>query len=200
MNEFEAIIDGAELSADETRRLRRVHELLVEAGPPADLPPSLAAPADPPDVPVVDFGVLPRRRRAAALVAALAVAAVGAGGGYLLGHAHAKTAVFATRRVVPMHGQGALGVLRVGRQDKAGNWPMQLLVSGLPTQKDPQAYYELWLTKNGKPVAPCGSFRVNAARTTVRLSVPYTLSRFDGWVVTAQPADERTTGAVVLTT
>jgi hypothetical protein len=77
---------------------------------------------------------------------------------------------------------------------------MELFVSGLPTQKNPQAYYELWLTKQGKPVAPCGSFRVNARNTTVHLSVPYTFSHFDGWVVTAQPAHLRSIGPVVLRT
>ncbi len=139
MSDFDEIVDGAELSADETSRLRRVHELLVEAGPPADLPPSLACAGRPAEAQVVDFTLLPRRRRrAAAASPPLAVAAVGVGGGYLLGHAHAKTAVFATRRVVPMQGKGALAVLRIGRQDKAGNWPMQLLVSGLPTQRDPR--------------------------------------------------------------
>ena len=42
-------------------------------------------------------------------------------------------------------------------------------MTGLPNQKSRGAYYELWLTKDGKPVAPCGSFRVNAKNTTVRL-------------------------------
>jgi len=32
-------------------------------------------------------------------------------------------------------------------------------------------------TRDGKPLAPCGSFRVNARTTTVRLSVPYNCSR-----------------------
>jgi hypothetical protein len=200
MSDFEEIFDGTELSDEEARRLRRVHELLLDAGPPADLPPSLAAPGEPSTAEVIAFPLLMRRRRAAALVAAAAVAAVGLGGGYLLGHAHAKTAVFAAQRVVPMHGGGALAVLRIGWRDKAGNWPMELLVSGLPTQKDPRSYYELWLTKGGKPVAPCGSFRVNAARTTVRLSVPYSFSGFDGWVVTSQRADEGATGPVVVST
>ena len=77
---------------------------------------------------------------------------------------------------------------------------MELLVSGLPTQKNRQAYYELWLSRNGKPVAPCGSFRVNPKNTTVRLSVPYHFSHFDGWVVTAQSAHDTTIGPIVLRT
>lgn len=198
MNEFHHIIDIDDLLPEEAARLRRVHDLLVEAGPPADLPPALERPTVPTEAQVIDFPLMPPRRWVATAVAAAAVALVALGGGYLLGHAHAKTASFATQRVVPMQGQGSLAVLRIGKHDNAGNWPMELLVSGLPMQKNPQAYYELWLTKNGKPVAPCGSFRINAKNTTVRLSVPYSLSRFDGWVVTAQPANDRSIGPVVL--
>ena len=200
MNEFNDIVDTEGLAPEETERLRRVHELLVEAGPPPDLPPALEQPTNPTDAQVVDFPLLPPRRWAVAAVAAAALALVALGGGYLVGHSHAKPATFAAQRVVPMQGKGALAVLRIGRADEAGNWPMELLVSGLPTQKNRQAYYELWLTKNGKPVAPCGSFRVNARNTTVRLSVPYRFSRFDGWVVTAQPAHLRTIGPIVLRT
>ena len=66
---------------------------------------------------------------------------------------------------------------------------MLVEVSGLPEQTNQAAYYELWLTHNGKAVAPCGSFRVHGKTTRVRLSVPYSLKSFDGWVVTAQPPD-----------
>jgi hypothetical protein len=199
MNEFNDIVDTSGLSPDEVKRLRRVHDLLVEAGPPADLPPALEQPADPVEGQVIDFPLMPPRRFAAVAVAAAALVAASIGGGYLLGHAHAKPAAFATERVVPMQGKRSLAVLRIGKADKAGNWPMELLVTGLPTQKDRGSYYELWLTKNGKPVTPCGSFRVNSKNTTVRLSVPYSFRRFDGWVVTKQPND-RTIGPVVLRT
>jgi hypothetical protein len=201
MNEFNEIVDTEGLGPEEVARLQRVHDLLVEAGPPADLPPALEQPTDPTETAkVIDFPLMPPRRWAVAAVAAAALALVALGGGYLLGHAHAKPAAFAAHRVVPMQGKGSLAVLKIGKADRAGNWPMELLVSGLPRQTNPQSYYELWLTKNGKPVAPCGSFRVNAANTTVRLSVPYTFSRFDGWVVTAQPAHLRSVGPVVLRT
>jgi hypothetical protein len=202
MNEFNDIVDTEGLAPEETERLRRVHDMLVEAGPPPDLPPALEHPVDPTETTaqVIDFPLLPPRRWAVAAIAAAALALVALGGGYALGHSHAKPSAFKTQRVVPMDGKGSLAVLRIGGRDKAGNWPMELLVSGLPTQKDPQAYYELWLTKNGKPVVPCGSFRVNPKNTTVRLSVPYTFSHFDGWVVTTQPAHQRSIGPVVLTT
>jgi hypothetical protein len=200
MTEFDEIIDTAGLSPEEAARLRRVHELLVEAGPPPDLPPTLEHPTEPTDAEIVQFPHLPRRRLAVGVLVAAAVALLGFGGGYLLGHSKAKTSTFSARRVVSMHGQDSLAVLRIGWRDSAGNWPMELGVSGLPKQRDPQAYYELWLTRNGKPVVPCGSFRVTGTSTTVRLSVPYTFSRFNGWVVTAQPAHAQGPGLVVLKT
>ena len=63
-------------------------------------------------------------------------------------------------------------MINIAEKDSVGNWPMQVEVSGLPEQTSRAAYYELWLTHNGKAVAPCGSFRVNAKTTRVRLSVP----------------------------
>ncbi|HEX4679175.1 MAG TPA: hypothetical protein VH210_08255 [Gaiellaceae bacterium] len=201
MSDFDDLVDREGLAPDEEARLRRVHDLLVQAGPPADLPPGLERPPTAPaDAELVQFPLLPRRRWALAAVAAIALVVLAFGGGYLVGHAKAKSASFATKRVVPMRGGNALALLRVAAKDGAGNWPMELEVNNLPTQKNPSAYYELWLSRNGKPIAPCGSFRVNARTTTVRLSVPYDFKRFDGWVVTAQGANDHTAGTVVLTT
>jgi hypothetical protein len=130
---------------------------------------------------------------------AAALLLVAFAGGYLVGHG--KPTRFAVERVVPMHGGNALAVLQVGHVDSVGNWPMLLEVNGLPQQTDRRAYYELWLTKHGKPVLPCGSFRAAKRTTTVRLSVPYRLKGFDGWVVTRQAANDRGhPGAVVLST
>ena len=200
MNEFEDIIDAESLGPEEVARLRRVHELLVEAGPPPDLPPALESPVEPTEAEIVQFPLLPRRRWALAAVAAATLILAGFGGGFLTGHAHAKPAAFKAQRVVSLQGKSSLAVLKIGWHDGAGNWPMQFQVSGLPQQKDPAAYYELWLTRNGKPVAPCGSFRVNERNTTVHLSVPYTFSKFSGWVVTAQSGHERVIGPVVMRT
>ena len=201
MSNFDDMVDREGLAPDEESRLRRVHDLLVQAGPPADLPPGLEQPPTAPaDAEVVQFPLLPRRRWTLAAVAAIALVLLAFGGGYLLGHAKTKTTSFATKRVVPMHGGNALALLRLAPKDSAGNWPMQLEVNNLPQQNDPRAYYELWLTRNGKPTAPCGSFRVNARTTTVRLSVPYDFKRFDGWVVTKQDPGKHDPGRVVLTT
>jgi hypothetical protein len=201
VSNFDDMIDREGLSSDEEARLRRVHDLLVAAGPPADLPPGLERPPSaPPEAEVAQFPLLPRRRWPLVAVAAATLVLLAFGGGYLVGHGKSKPTSFATARVVPMHGDNALALLRLARRDSAGNWPMQLEVNNLPTQKNERAYYELWLTRNGKPVARCGSFRVNARTTTVRLTVPYDFTRFNGWVVTKQDAGKHDPGPVVLTT
>lgn len=201
MSNFDDMIDREGLGADEEARLRRVHDLLVQAGPPPDLPPALERPPTAPaEGELVQFPMLPRRRWTLAAVAAATLVVLAFGGGYLVGHAKTKPTTFATKRVVPMHGGNALALLRVAQKDAAGNWPMQLEVNNLPTQSDSRAYYELWLTRNGKPIAPCGTFRVNARTTTLRLSVPYDFKSFDGWVVTRQSANDDGPGPVVLKT
>jgi hypothetical protein len=197
---FDDMVDREGLAAAEEARLRRVHELLVQAGPPPDLPPALEhPPTAPAEAELVQFPLLPRRRWTLAAVAAVALVVLAFGGGYLVGHAKTKATTFETKRVVPMHGGNALALLKVSTRDSAGNWPMLLEVNNLPTQQN-GLYYELWLSRNGKPIAPCGSFRVNARTTTVRLSVPYDFKRFDGWVVTKQDASDRAPGPVVLST
>lgn len=198
MTNFDDIVGGGDLSPEQELRLRRMHELLVQAGPPPDLPPALEQPpTQPAEAEIVQFPLLPRRRWTLATVAAAALVLLAFAGGYLVGHA--KPTAFHTQRVVPMHGGNALALLRVGKKDGAGNWPMELEVNNLPQQPKPR-YYELWLSRNGKPIAPCGSFRVNQRTTTVRLSVPYDFSKFDGWVVTKQGANDKAPGPIVLTT
>ena len=201
---FEDIVGTEGLSREEEEKLRRVHQLLVAAGPPPDLSPDLSLPpvptdeADPPEV-----AFLLRRRRGRALVLALAATLAAFVGGYAFGHSKGKPAAFTSIRTVSMHGpsNGAShGVINIAEKDSVGNWPMQVDVSGLPQQANRNAYYELWLTRDGKAVAPCGSFRVNAKTTRVRLSVSYQLKTFDGWVVTSQTGNHDGLGPVVLTT
>lgn len=201
---FDDIVGTEGLSREEEAKLRRVHELLVAAGPPPDLSPDLSLPpvpteeADPPEV-----AFLLRRRRGRALVLALAAALAAFVGGYAFGHSKGKPSAFTSIRTVAMHGpsNGAShGVINIAEKDSVGNWPMLVEVSGLPQQAERSAYYELWLTHNGKAVAPCGSFRVHGKTTRIRLSVPYSLKSFDGWVVTSQGPDRNGLGPVVLTT
>jgi hypothetical protein len=200
MSDFNDIVDTEGLGEEEVARLQRVHELLVAAGPPPDLPPALESPVEPTEAEILHFPHLPRRRWALVAVLAATVALIAFGGGFLTGHSHARSAAFGAQRVIPMQGKTAVAVLKIGWKDSAGNWPMQFEVSGLPKQSNPRAYYVLWLSRNGKPVALCGTFRVNARNTTVRMSVPYTFSRFNGWVVTKQDAGDHEPGPVVLTT
>lgn len=202
MTDFRDLIDTEGLAPEEEARLRRVHELLLLAGPPAELPPALErVPAEGGRGEVVDFPA-PRRRAVATLLLAAALAAIAFGGGYLFGHAKAKPAAFAAERVVPMHSAtgSALAVLKIARPDAVGNWPMEMQVRGLPEQAQRGAYYELWLTRNGRPDQACGVFRVHGKTTTVILSVPYSFKGVDGWVVTRQGPGQEAPGPIVLTT
>jgi hypothetical protein len=200
MSDFKDLIDADGLDPEEEARLRHVHELLVQAGPPPDLPPALEQAPDEQEAEIVQFPLLPHRRWAVAAVAAATLALLAFGGGYLTGHSKGQTS-FNTSRVVPMHGSGeALALLRVAKADSAGNWPMQLEVTGLPEQPEHGAYYELWLTRNKQPVEQCGTFRVHSKTTRVRFTVPYSFDGIDGWVITKQTHGASTPGPVVLST
>jgi hypothetical protein len=213
MTDFDDLIDTGDLDPAEVQRLRRVHELLLQAGPPPELSPALEQPIavrQPTAVPrqgeLVAFPRL-RRRRVGAWAAAAAVAAAAVfGGGYVLGHSSTASSTFAAERLVPMHGVEAVGMgqshaaIHVAKADAAGNWPMLVSVVGLPKQQQAGAYYELWLSRSGKPIAPCGTFRVSGKTTTIRLTVPYALRRYDGWVITAVRPGEEEPGTVVMST
>jgi len=196
---FDEFIDEG-LDPVEQERLRKVHELLLAAGPPPELPSALAhlAPAAT-DAEVVTLPGRSSRRGVAALVLAATVA-VAAVGGYLLGNNGQSG--FTTVRVVSMQGQNSFASVRVGRNDGNGNSPLELSVSGLPKLTGKQ-YYELMLTQNGKPTYPCGSFVMRGQATTLYWTVPYKITAGSKWVVmvlTPRPGHRRTfTGPVVLT-
>jgi hypothetical protein len=201
VSDFKDLVDADGLDPAEEARLRRVHELLVQAGPPPDLPPALEHAPEEQSAEIVQFPLLPRRRWAVLAVAAATLVLLAFGGGYLTGHSKSSGAAFDTARVVPMHGSGeALALLRVANPDSVGNWPMELEVTGLPQQSDHATYYELWLTKNGKPVEQCGTFRVHGKTTRVRFTVPYSFDGVDGWVITRQMHGAADPGPVVLST
>ena len=176
MRELEELVEGNE-------RLRRVHEALLAAGPPPELPPALATPPGRREQPTVRL--LPRRRLGAALVLAAALALAAFGGGYLLAAAGEPEA-FETDFVLVMRGTegapDAVASLAVGVQDEAGNWPMEMTVQGLPTLPG-LGRYELVLTKGGEPAVSCGTFVVDG-KTLVHLNAPYRLRGYDGWAVT----------------
>jgi Anti-sigma-K factor rskA len=194
--EFRDLV-GNDLPAEELARLERVHELLQAAGPPPELPPSLA---DVPDPAVQAPSWLPRRRLGAVLALAAAIATIAFLGGYLAGYRHST---FDVDQQVAMRGTsgapGASGLIKLGKRDDAGNWPMVVTVRGLP-RLPKRGYYELYLTRKGKPVVPCGSFTVDSGATNVKFTVPYSLRRYDGWVVTVQDPGKREPGPVILRT
>jgi Anti-sigma-K factor rskA, C-terminal len=195
--DFDELV-GTEVPEEERARLRRAHELLVAAGPLPELPPELEEPRTQEPAEVVPF--FNRRRSAAYLIAAAALAAAAFGGGYLAGH---RENAFAAVRTVRMHGTSlapnALASVQVGKADDEGNWPMLVKVSYLP-ELPPRGYYTIWLTRHGKAVAPCGTFRAHGDKTNVQFNVAYTLKRFDGWVVTKWLPGSHGPGPTMLTT
>jgi hypothetical protein len=166
---------GTDLDPEEHARLRRVHDLLLAAGPPPEPPAGRVIPLE------------PRRRRVASIPIAAAVAVLVFALGVAVGSRSDARHVDFT---VPMSGtsevSGASGTLTVYDLDEAGNWPMELDVDGLPPPTD-GGRYELWLTKAGEPAVLCGSFLTDpAGSAVVPLNAPYRFSDFDGWIVVEQ--------------
>jgi hypothetical protein len=169
--DFDELIE-TDLDPAERERLRRVHDLLVAVGPPPELPAGLETPR---------VRAFPRRRALVLLAATLVLAGFGAGWFARGGES------FEVRLTVPIHGTmdapRAWGEIKLGYPDEHGNWQMLVTVSGLkPLPKG--GYYNLELTKHGKPIAECGTFNVkDTGETTVLLGASYNLKNFDGWVV-----------------
>ena len=138
--DFDDLVGTEGLEPEEELRLRRVHDLLLQAGPPPDLPPALERPpTEPADAEILQFPLLPQRRLVVGALIAAALAAIAFGGGYLVGHRGHGANVAATR-TVPMRGVGhAIASITIGRRDSVGNWPMELEVSGLPKQAQRQS-------------------------------------------------------------
>jgi hypothetical protein len=180
---------GEDVSVEERARLEQAHSMLMTAGPLPELPLGLQqAPAveDPHDSSVA-FSFLPRRGgRILTLAAGFALLCLIVG--YVIGNHRSG---FTTDFTVAMGGTPAApqasAVLKVGKIDSVGNWPLELQVVGLK-QLPKGSWYTLYLTKNKQPVESCGTFRVNTGTTTVRMNAPYNFRNFDGWIVTAQTA------------
>jgi Anti-sigma-K factor rskA len=176
---------GEDVPADELARLERADSLLRRIPPPpAEVPQSLtrsverlAAPADAP---------WPRRRVVLGIALAAAVAALAFGvGRWTNGDG------FETRFTVAMqptdNARDAAAVIRVGAPDEAGNWQLELDVSGLPALEAGE-YYDLWLAEDGEYAAACGTFSVAEGETTVQMTVSYRLAEYDTWVISRLPA------------
>ena len=191
---------GDEGSPEELAVLRRAHDLLVAAGPPPELSSRLAeAPSTGSRVMRTPWFRQHRRGGAFALAAAVAGAAFGVG--FLVGD-QGSGKFPSSRPPIAMHSVSSGGLAKasivIGERDEIGNWPLLVRVSGLP-ELPKGMWYELYLTRNGKPAAYCGSFGVNpSGRAKVVLSVPYKLKQFDGWIVT--PNKPKKARQVLLTT
>ena len=187
---------GEDLPAEERARLEHVHDLLVEAGPPPELPPSLAeTPERGEEVPTW----LPRRRAGAALSLAAAIALVAFLGGYVFGFSHND---FTSTREESLQGTakapGARGLIKLGEQDEAGNWEMVVTVKGLRPLPG-NGYYELFLEHEGISLK-CGIFDVKSGETSIKFTVPYTFEKNDAWIVTQWRRGEEGPGPALMTT
>jgi len=179
--DFDALVPD-DLESWERERLRRVHDALVAAGPPEELPPRLA---HAPDVEQRVVPLRPRRRPRLALIglaAALAIAVFAAGFSAGDHHATPNAVKTVTMTGTPL-ARNAHASLALFEVDSAGNWPMKLSVSGLAPTKSGRPY-ELWLARHGKALALCGSFMPTSDGTaSVPMNAPYKLTEYDGWVV-----------------
>jgi hypothetical protein len=200
------LVDADDLEPGEEARLGRAHEVVLRAEPPQELTPGLrGGPPQPAALQVVEFPLLARRRVAVTFLAAAAALAAAFGGGFLLGNSKSRPASFASQTLVLMHAvaptanAGIAARIIVAGADAVGNRPLEVSVTGLPGQP-PGGYYELWLTRGGRPYLPCGAFRVHGEATTVRFTVPYSLDRYAGWVLTAVAPGGSEPGTIVMTT
>ena len=197
---FEELV-GAEATGEERERLRHVHELLLEVGPPPELTPKLRKAPGSSGVIRLQRQRVVKRRGLLILAAAVSIAAVFAAG-YSVANSRqggsaaevAKTLELTGTRLAP-NAQATLEVWK----PRAGNWPMALSVTGL-AKLPPHFYYYVYLVRDGKPWAPCGAFRVasTSQTLTVTLNAPYKLRKGDTWVVTRPAAHGIEPGKTVL--
>ncbi len=191
--DFHDLVDAGDLRADERARLERVHDLLVAAGPPPELPPKLAGAPAPPRAQVLAF---PRRRILAAVAVAAALAAA-AFGGYEIGTGSSSTAGW--HGPIVMRGASeALASLRVSPADAAGNRTVKMRVRGLPSLPA-GGYYELLLTRNGHLGPECGYFAVTGESTDVTMTIPYRLQPGTGWVIVSRVPGKPQSGPILST-
>jgi hypothetical protein len=187
---------GGDVTGEERDRLRRTHELLVQAGPPPELSPELEK-VPWPDEALQPLGLFrtPKQRQGRSWFQVALVAAAVLVVGFLIGQAFgSRSNSFTATRVIKMHGTKAapraFAAVDLGREGNDGNWPMQVTVTDLPPAQN-GSYYNLWLSFHGKPVALCGTFNTHfTGDTSVRMSAAYDLThmKFDGWIVTRHTA------------
>jgi len=179
---------GDDVPNDELERLERTDSLLRSVpAPPASVPRALTAA-------VLDIArerrAPTRRRIAAALALGAVVAAALFGVGYWAGGDRGLDEDYSVRMRATDDARGASAVIRVGERDAdTENVVLELDVSGLP--KLPEGgYYALWLAKDGRYAATCGTFGVGDGETSVSMNVSYEFERYDSWVITAYLPNE----------
>ena len=174
---------GEDLSPEEELELARVDALLRAAGPPpAEIPGSLTRAVERIGAP----RIWTRRRVVLAVALAAALAAVFFGIGRWTGNdaTHYRAAVHMqpTERA-----PNASALIKLGEREPSGNWKLELQVDGLPPLSGDR-YYVLWLEKDGKYAATCGSFKVQG-HTVVDMNASYRLSDYDAWVISEAHAN-----------
>jgi hypothetical protein len=196
---FDELVDHPSLSPEERARLRRVHDLLLEVGPPPEVPQHLRPPGEGRVIP------FPRRNRGLMLIAAALALAAAGGAGYLLGDRTASeeaartiTATEATTVVetvtsapespsgprVSLTGvgeaAGASGTVEILPRAPSGDYPVRLRLSGLPERET----FEMWIVDDdGELDKLCGSFASGYHGTDVTIPVPYEMRTRDDWVI-----------------
>jgi hypothetical protein len=206
---FDELVDDPGLAPEERERLRRVHDLLVAAGPAPEPPAHLRPPLPAAVVP------LRRRSRPLLLLAATLAAATAGAGGYVLGRdggqesappAPATTPPPATTappppttqpeppdptyepepipgRLVAMTGvgaaSGASATVEILPRAESGDYPVRLRVEGLAEGEQ----FEMWIADDGRLKKLCGSFWMKPGVTDTVLSVPYEMRTRDEWVI-----------------
>jgi hypothetical protein len=177
---------GDEVPEDELDALRRADALLrTVPPPPSQVPPRLTQAVTALALPA-PFWSRPRLAAAVALAAALSALFFGVGRWTAGSDVDPLLTVSlgATQRA-----PDAAAVVEVGERDeKSGNWELELEVTGLPKLPGNRAY-ALWLEKDGEYAATCGTFNVGEGTTRVRMTVSYRLSDYDAWVISEHDED-----------
>ena len=177
MTDFRDLV-GDDLSQEERAKLEGVDRLLRSVpAPPSEVPGSL-------DRAVDRIGTERRqwtpRRLAAALALGVTLAALffGVGRWTTGGEPHYRESI---QMKPAASNPRASGLIKLGDREANGNWKLRLQVDGLP-ELGGDGYYVLWLAKDGKYAATCGTFKVRG-ETTIDMTVSYRLSEYDAWVI-----------------
>ena len=177
MTDFRDLV-GDDLSQEERAKLERVDRLLrTVPAPPSDVPGSL-------DRAVNRIGTERGQwtpwRLVAAVTLAVTLAALffGVGRWTTGGEPHYRASIQMTPAA---SNPRASALIKLGDRDANGNWKLKLQVDGLP-ELSGDGYYVLWLAKDGKYAATCGTFKARGD-TTIDMTVSYRLSEYDAWVI-----------------